>query len=168
MLTAGVVAIGLLLGSRGEAPREEKFLGALLAQADVAPLTVNDEARQREIDELLRKRPTLRAAATVLGIGGGVATLGGVAVLVGVTGGSIGGILLAALGLIVGVAGLVVALVGLIMMIGNAAAQGDVDARIQELRDRPSSPTPSEPPPSPIPPPAVMLENKSTVVLARF
>ncbi len=58
MFAAGVVAIGLLLGSRGEAPREEKFLGVLVAQADAAAPAVDVGAKRTELALLIQDRPT--------------------------------------------------------------------------------------------------------------
>lgn len=166
MVAPIVLGVALLLGSRGELPREVKFQGALLAQA--APVSVNDAAGDLELAEAIRTRPTMKPAGIVLGIGGGL-TLAGLAVVV--VGAAVirgwGGVALALLGAVVGASGLVMLTVGLIMAIAIGVKMGEADARIQTLRERPQEP-PAEPPPSPSSVPQVMHGGQGGLLLAHF
>jgi hypothetical protein len=179
MVAAGVVAVALLLGSRAEAPRELKFRGALLAQADTEvseppmpevapptprPLFVNVEAMQRDLDELVRTRPTLKAATIVLAVGGGVTLLGITLMVGGAIGAGWSGLGVAVIGLLVGASGLVLGIVGVVMMIASGVAQHDADVRIRELKARIGQAAPPTLPPAS----SGMDGNLSTVLLARF
>lgn len=167
MLAAGLM-VALALGSHGEAPREVKFEGALLAQAERAPTSINAELLQRQLDEAIRTRPSLTPGAVVLAIGGGVLTLGAVVVAIGVAAGGFGGLGIAVLGLIGGAAGLVVVIVGTIMLIVAGMLRRDADAHIADLKARLSSLPAAAPTLPPLPPPGVMNDTQSSVLLARF
>ena len=177
MVVAAVVAVAVLLGSHGEAPREVKFRGALIAQADLdltepplpevappipPPLYVNVEAMQRELDELIRNRPTLKAATIVLAIGGGVSLLGVTLIVGGAIGSGWTGLGVAVTGLLVGASGLVVGIIGAVMMIACGIAQHLADGRITELKARIIQAAPPRLPSS------AMNGDLGTVVLARF
>lgn len=166
MIAPIVLGVALLLGSRGEVPREEKFQGALLAQAGVAPASVNDSAQDLELAEALRTRPSMTPAGVILGIGGGLTLVGAVVVVVGaaVIRGW-GGVLLALLGAVVGASGLVMLTVGLIMAIATGVRRAEHDARIQMLRERPQ---PAPPPPPPSAAPQVLHEGLGGLLLASF
>ena len=155
MVTASVVAV-MLLGSHGEAAREVKFLGALLAQAD--PADVNVSAIQHELDELVRTKPTLTGSAIVLSIGGGVALAAVLVVVLGAVVGGWDGVAVALLGVLFGLTGLVMVAIGLIMVIARAFERASVDAQIERLRAR-------LPPPMP---PSARTTYESTLILARF
>lgn len=176
MVVAAVVAVALMLGSHSEAPREVKFRGALLAQADLdltepplpevvppipPPLYVNVEAMQRELDERIHNRPTLKAATIVLAIGGGVSLLGVTLMVGGAIGTGWTGLGVAVIGLLVGVSGLLVGLIGVVMMIISAVAQHDADVRIRELKARITQAAPPTLPSS-------ERNTLSTLLVARF
>ena len=167
-----VVAVVLMLGSHGEAPREVKFQGALLAQADLElpvppmpPPLVNVPAMQRELDQLLRTRPSLKPGTIVLVVGGGVSLLGVSLIVAGSIGAGWTGLGVVVIGLLVGISGAVVGVIGGVMMIAEGIALHDADARIEDLKARISR---AAPPRLPEPPPSTMKDSLSTVLLARF
>lgn len=153
MLSAAVVTVGLMLGSHFEAPRELKFQGALLGES--------------ELDRAIREKPRFTAGNIVLGIGGGLTTLGIVVVLAGVAGGGWGGVALGVLGVAVGVVGLIVVVIGIVTLISTAVARSDAEQRIEMLRKREAAPPPPQVDPE-IPPPSVMITPLSGLLLARF
>lgn len=156
MLAAGVVAVVLVLGSRGEAPREMKFEGSLLASASSVQLNAGP----------LERRPTLTAPAVLLAVGGGL-TLGGVGVILAAVFVARGWDALgfAMLGIAVGVSGLIMLTVGIIVLIVKVAARANFDQRM--LREQEVPPPPAlEPPPTV--PTSVMRERQSAILIAQF
>ncbi|MDP1825402.1 MAG: hypothetical protein Q8L48_19245 [Archangium sp.] len=134
MLVAGAVAVGLLLGGHLEAPREVKFAGALLAQAGVAPPQVNEEARNRELAELIRDRPSLTPSAVVLGISGGLTVVTLAVVMIGAGIARWGSLTAILVGFMIGFPAFIVGMVGGIMMIVAGVMLHSTDERIRELK----------------------------------
>lgn len=131
MFAAGVVALALNLAAH-EAPREVKFGGALLAQAD-ALFEINDDAQQRELNQLIGTRPSLLAPSILL-VTGGVLTLGGgVAFIVGVIISYLPGVVIAVVGIVAAASGAILGTIGGVMMSARARAQAAVDERIRRL-----------------------------------
>ncbi len=153
MLSAAVVAVGLMLGSHFEAPREMKFQGALLPES--------------ELDRAIREKPRFTSGNIVMAIGGGVTAIGVVLVILGVAASGWDGLAVALLGIAVGVVGLVGVVIAGIMLIAIAVARADSDARIEMLRKREPAPAPPMEDPS-IPPPSVQNTPLSSMLLARF
>lgn len=132
MLVAGAITVGLLLGGHLEAPREVKFAGALLAQAEVTPRSVNEDARKRELAELIRTRPSLTPSAVVLSISGGLTVVTLAVLMIGAARwGSLTALLV---GFMIGFPAFIVGMVGGIMMIVAGVMLHSTDERIRELK----------------------------------
>lgn len=158
------LAVAMVLASYGsEGPREEKFRGALIAQAS-APTTIDRAAVQRELDNLLLERPDFTGAAIAMSIGGGFTLIGVVAFSImaaaGVT--SAPGIILLVMGMICVPGGLIIGLVAGLVMIGVAMDRHLFDERMRVLRGKLE-----QAPEPPLPPSSVMAPSPA-LLLARF
>ena len=149
-----VTVVAMLLGIHGgEAAREVKFQGALLAQAELPgpppppPLVglpmerppLNDGAQQKQIDALLADRPGLTAPTVLLVIGGSL--LGTSLTAVFVVAFSGGGIALAVTFVLAGFVALVAlvpTIIGAVMMYSRVQARHSIDARVKLLRQSPA------------------------------
>jgi hypothetical protein len=172
MITAVVVAV--LLSSHGEAPREVKFQGALLSQAEfglpalpavTTSSSVNLSELERQLASEIAARPSMVAGIVVLSVGGGLAVVG---ILGTYLGAAVGGLGLAALGIIVAVVGIVVALVGAAVMIGQGIGQRVSDRKIAALRKQIEEAKGAQPPSPPPSFPSVMSPFEGGIRLAAF
>jgi hypothetical protein len=152
MLSMTLVMVAMVVGSHGEAPREVKFQGALLAQADLpAPPpanTINTEALQKELDQLTRERPTLISPVVLISSGAAnvVLCLASIAGIVATGSGVTGtlGFILLLTALISGPVGIVLGIIGLVALPIQIIRRTEANDRVQELRTRlgkPSSPS---------------------------
>jgi uncharacterized membrane protein YciS (DUF1049 family) len=142
MLASGVVVVAVLVSSHGdEGTREEKFRGALVAEAQVGPEvrgTTSPLDASGELATLRADRPTFDGASTLLTVGGVVSVLGLVGV--GLTFaflpalGEVGVFFLVASAGLFGV-GLVLGVVAAILMVNIGAKLTRIDARIRELEE---------------------------------
>ena len=131
MLAAGVVAVAMMLGSHFEAPREEKFQGALLARAPEA----GKSADQRLIDRLIRTRPSLIPGVVMLSAGSGMGLLGVLFIgLAFIELNSLAGTIGLIAGLVFVPTGAVAVIVGAVMLIVAAVVRGTTDDRLRELK----------------------------------
>ncbi|MDP2273524.1 MAG: hypothetical protein Q8K32_22480 [Archangium sp.] len=129
MVSAGVVAVAMMLGSHFEAPREAKF--RLLAQAPEA----GRSADQRELDALDRTRPSLVPGVIVLSAGAGAGLLGVLFIgLAFIELNSFAGTVGLIAGLVFVPTGAVAMVVGVVMLIVAAIVRGVTDDRLRELR----------------------------------
>lgn len=153
MLSTGVLVVALLLNSF-EAPREEKFRGALAPSA--------------ELERLIEKRPSYVGPVIAMAAGGTLLIPAAVMWSLGFgasVNGAAGAGILALFGVIVGGAAIATMVVAGVVLIVFAVVRADVDARIRELQQREPGPPPAEPPRVP---PAVNAAPASTLLLARF
>lgn len=144
----------LVLGFHGgEPPREVKFQGTLVAQADLPPpppppqslgesAVVNTDETTAEISRLLADRPSLTAGIVLLSIGGGLVTSALLAVVLGVAVSGWTGVGIILLAMIGGVVGLVPLLIGAIMLPVQSAKRRSIDAKVRDLRQRSATPPP--------------------------
>ena len=124
------MAVGLLLGSRGEAPREVKFQGALLAQNEVAPGASNQPA----IDELSRNKPSFTPAVVLYVVGGASVLVGGVLFFVGLANlGTLGGLVSLIAGIVLVPVGVVLIVVAIVVTIGIGVARAGNESRQRKL-----------------------------------
>jgi hypothetical protein len=135
------------LASHGnEGPREEKFRGALIAQAS-KPTTIDRASVQLELDTLLLEKPDYGPAAIAMAIGGafGIAGAAFLMIMTALPGGSLIRIAMLAVGLGFLPAGAIVVLAAGLAMITVWADRRVFDERIRVLQEKlagpPSAPT---------------------------
>ncbi len=154
MLSTGVLVVAMLVNSF-EAPRLEKFQGALAPSA--------------EVERLMEKRPSYVGPVIALAAGG---TLLIPAILMWSLGfgasvnGAASGATVALLGLVVGGVAIATMVVAGVVLIVFAAVRADLDAHVRELQQR--EPATSPPPAEPRAPLSVNAAPASTLLLARF
>jgi hypothetical protein len=155
------LAVALMLASFGsEGSREERFRGALLAEASA--IVFGDRvATQRELDNLVAQRPGFLGCGIAMSVGGTITLVGAVSLSIMGALGVGAGMIFLIVGMICVMAGILVSLAAGLVMIGVATDQRVFDERIRVLRRQLQQPI--EPP---LPPPVVMAP--SPVILARF